>query len=273
MASILARPAGRLARLLLALALPAALPSSALASCLASGRAASLEEIVDRVQAEDLKYVFVGERHGVGPVKRFAVDLANALAERGSDVGLYVEGFRVGCPPGDRSCPSLARLFNEPAFLTLAGESRAPVHAIDPVERDRRASRMAATVARGVESVRVVLVGRAHVIHAEDSAAELWVYGGTVRYPDPGDLVEVFPRREYLTVGLETAGVGGEPYVLRADGCAVDYVLDAPDTREYWSEKSRAQAVTSSESLPAGSAEPSGPPRAVVSSGAGSAGE
>jgi hypothetical protein len=230
--------------LALGLTLSAGVPSSTLASCLSSRRAASVDDIVDRVHAEHLKYVFVGERHGVGPVKRFAVDLANALAQAGNDVGLYVEGFRTNCRPEDRACPSLARWFNEPAFLTLAGESRAAVHAIDPAETDRRAARMAETVSRGVESVRVVLVGLAHVLHAGDDEAELWVYGGSVRYPDPGDLVEIFPRGESLTIGLETTYAGAAPYVLERDGCAVDYVLVTPNTRDYWSEAERTQAAT-----------------------------
>jgi hypothetical protein len=241
----------------LALTLSAALPDSALASCLSSRRIASVSDIVERVRAEHLKYVFVGERHGVGPVKRFAVDLANAFADAGDDVGLYVEGFRTNCRPGDRECPSLALWFNEPAFLTLVGESRAAVHAIDPVERDRRAARMAASVSAGGETIRIVLVGLAHVLHAGNSEAELWVYGGAVRYPDPGDLVEVFPRGESLTVGLETADVAGEPYVLRQDGCAADYVLAAPDTRDYWSALESQRGVAAGSSHP-GDAQPGG---------------
>ncbi len=139
--------------------------------------------------------------------------------------------------------PQLGGLFNESAFLTLTGESRAPVHAMDPVEKDRRASRMAAVLSQGVESIRVVLVGQAHVLHAEDGDAELWVYGGSVKYPDPGDLAEAFPRREYLTVGLETADVRGEPYLVRQDGCDADYVLAAPNTSDYWSDATRAQSA------------------------------
>ena len=225
------------------LALVAALTPSAHAACLSSDRAASIDEIVERVRSETLKYVFVGEQHAVGPVKRFVVDLANALADAGEDVGLYVEGFRADCQVGDRACASLARTFNEPAFLTLLAESRAVVHAIDPVENDRRAARMAASISAGSESIRVVLVGSAHVLFAGDDDAELWIFGGGLRYPDPGDLVEAFPRREALTVGLKTVGVGAAPYRLIRDGCAVDYLLAAPDTRAYWGETLTARAT------------------------------
>jgi hypothetical protein len=114
---------------------------------------------------------------------------------------------------------------------------------MDPVERDRRASRMAAVLSQGAESIRVVLVGQAHVLHAEDGDAELWVYGGSVKYPDPGDLAEAFPRREYLTVGLDTADVRGEPYLVRQNGCDADYVLAAPNTSDYWSDAARAQSA------------------------------
>jgi hypothetical protein len=231
-----------LRRSLSALFLVATLATSAQAACLSSGRAASVEEIVGRVLTENRKYVFIGEQHAVGPVKRFAVDLANALAAEGEDVGLYVEGFRTDCRAGDGACPSLARLFNEPAFLTLLAHSRATVHGIDPVEDDHRAARMAASIAAGGESIRVVLVGSAHVLHAGDDQAELWVYGGGVRYPDPGDLVEAFSARERLTVGLETMVVADAPYHLIEDGCAADYVLAAPNMREYWTEGERSLA-------------------------------
>jgi hypothetical protein len=102
-----------------------------------------------------------GERHAVGPVKRFAVDLAHELADRGHDVGLYVEGFRTDCLRADAACDSLARLFNAEAFRRLLDESRVPVHAIDPPEEDRRAARMAAAIAAGPETIRIVLVGAA----------------------------------------------------------------------------------------------------------------
>lgn len=203
------------------------------ASC-PSPEVTSLDELVARVDADHVKYVFIGERHGVGPVKRFAVEAANALVEAGHHVGLYVEGFRVDCPPRDDTCWSLARAFNGQAFRTLLEESRASVHAIDPPEAGLRAAKMAAVIAGGSESVRVVLVGNSHVVHAEDPDAEWWVWGGGLRYPDPGDLAEQFPRREYLTVGLETAPAVGPPYSLRRDGCGFDYVLTTEDTEEYW---------------------------------------
>jgi hypothetical protein len=236
----------------LALVLAAALSTSSHATCVTPGRLASIEEIVDRVHAENLKYVFVGEQHAVGPVKRFAVDLANALAATGDDVGLYVEGFRTDCRPDDQACPSLARLFNQPAFLTLLAESKAKVHAIDPVEDDARASRMAATISAGEEPIRVVLVGLVHVLHAGDDRANLWIYGGGMRYPDPGDLVESFPRRESLTVSLETADVEDGPYRLLHNGCGADYVLAAPATRDYWSHTVAAQAPAATATQPAG---------------------
>jgi hypothetical protein len=233
---------------LCALALAASLPSLSYAACPGPGRAtaeepSTLEEIVERIHAEGVKYVFVGEQHGAGPVKRFAVDLVNALVDAGDDVGLYVEGFRTDCArPGDAACDDLARLFNPPAFLTLLTESRAAVHAIDPVERDRRAARMAATISRGAEKIRVVLAGGVHVLHARDAAAEVRVYGGGMRYPDPGDLVEAFARHDYLTVGLETVDVADAPYRLSRGGCASDYVLAAPDTRDYWSHTLTAES-------------------------------
>ena len=123
----------RLALVVLALA---ALPVYSDPSCPSSERSSSLSEIVDRVEADRIKYVFVGERHGVGPIKKFAVDLANALVENGRDVGLYVEGFRTNCPPGDGSCWSLARAFNDRAFRTLLDESKASIHDLG----ERRAS-------------------------------------------------------------------------------------------------------------------------------------
>jgi hypothetical protein len=240
-------------RSLCALALAAALTTSAHAACLGPDRAATVAEVVERVHAQHLKYLFVGEQHGAGPVKRFAVDLVNALVDAGDDVGLYVEGFSTACRPADRRCDDLARLFNAPAFSTLLSESKAIVHPIDPIERDHRARRMAATIKSGTEAIRVVLVGRVHVLYADDAAAELRVYGGGMRYPDPGDLVEAFPRRQILTVGLETANVANAPYRLLEDGCASDYVLAAPDTRDYWSATVTAQSMPSErEGQPAG---------------------
>ncbi len=203
------------------------------AACVSAGSVASLEEIVERLVVEGRRYVFVGERHGVGPAKRFAVDLANALVERGHDVGLYVEGFRTDCPPRDRACRHLARDFNAEAFERLLAESKAPVHAIDPPERRRRAARMAEAVAAGGEAIRIVLLGRSHVVFAGDPEAELWVYGGGLRYPDPGDVVEAFPPEQVLTLALETDGAVVEPYSVRVDGCLADYSLATPDTGAY----------------------------------------
>lgn len=215
-------------------ALVALLPASVDADCASPGRDSSLEEIVQRVHDQRVRYVFVGERHGVGPVKRFAVDLANALLDSGLDVGLYVEGFRTNCAPQDESCWSLARAFNMLAFRTLLDESRATVHPIDPPDGKGRAARMAAAIAEGTEEVRVILVGKSHVLYAGDSEAELWVYGGGLKFPDPGDVVEVFPSREVLTLGLETARDVAAPYALRENGCAVDYVVTTRDTDQYW---------------------------------------
>ena len=221
-------------RALAALVLACAFPAYSDSSCVSSERSSSLGEIVARVHAGEVKYVFVGERHGVGPVKKFAVDLANALVESGEDVGLYVEGFRTDCPPRDGSCWSLARAFNGEAFRTLLDESKASIHPIDPPERDRRTARMAARIAKGREAVRVVLVGKSHVVYAGDHEAEHWVYGGGLRFPDPGDLAEAFPRQEVLTIGLETSEEGVPSYALRLGGCGVDYVVTTEPTRDYW---------------------------------------
>ncbi|MGH9380141.1 MAG: hypothetical protein ACRD2Z_05965 [Thermoanaerobaculia bacterium] len=220
-------------RTLIALLLSAVLPASAHADCVEPQRASSLDEIVVRVHEEQLKYVFVGERHGVGPVKKFAVDLANALVWSGLDVGLYVEGFRTNCPPGDDTCWSLARAFNMLAFRKLVDESWAPVHAIDPPEGWRRAAKMAATIAEGPEAVKVVLIGRSHVVHAGDPDAEVWVYGGALKFPDPGDVVKKFLRQEVLTLGLETSRGSVPPYSLLRSGCGVDYVVMTENTGQY----------------------------------------
>lgn len=224
----------RTRRTLATLVLVALLPASVDAECVSPGRDSSLEEIVQRVHDQRVRYVFVGERHGVGPVKRFAVDLANALLDSGLDVGLYVEGFRTNCPPQDESCWSLARAFNMLAFRTMLDESRATVHPIDPPDGNERAATMAAAIAEGTEEVRVVLVGRSHVLHAGDGEAELWVYGGGLKFPDPGDVVEVFPPQEVLTLGLKTSRAVAAPYALRESGCAVDYVVTTLDTGQYW---------------------------------------
>lgn len=224
----------RMRRTLATLVIAAVLPAGVDAACISPGRDSSLEEIVQRVHDQRVRYVFVGERHGVGPVKRFAVDLANALLDSGLDVGLYVEGFRTNCPPQDETCWSLARAFNMLAFRTLLDESRATVHPIDPPNGMERAVRMAAAIAEGTEEVRVVLVGKSHVVHAGDGEAELWVYGGGLKFPDPGDVVEVFPPHDVLTLGLETSRDVAAPYALRESGCAVDYVVTTLDTGQYW---------------------------------------
>jgi hypothetical protein len=213
----------------------AALPSLAAAAptCQPTGARASLDQVVARIEAEGIRYVFVGEHHAVGPAKRFAVDTANALTRRGHDVGLYVEGFRTDCDPSRTDCHSLAGLFNREAFGRLLVESLAPVHPIDPPGREARVARMAASIADGTEAIRVVLVGRSHVVHAGNPDAELWVYGGGARYPDPGDLAEFFPRDESLTVSLEVADEQAAPYTLRFDGCDADYALMAGQVTGY----------------------------------------
>lgn len=208
-------------------------PASVLAACAPAGPEVSVEQLASRVEREGLRYVFVGERHAVGPVKRFTVDLAHELADRGHRVGLYVEGFRVGCPPADGGCEDLARLFNAEAFARLLDEARVPVHPIDPPEADRRAARMADAIAAGPETIRIVLVGNSHVAYAGDPDAELFVYGGALRYPDPGDLAEAFASDESLTVSLETAEDAAEPYSLHAAGCGADYTLVAANTPAY----------------------------------------
>ncbi len=192
-----------------------------------------MADLVARIEEEDLRYVFVGERHGSAPAKRFAGALTNTLLDRGNDVGLYVEGFRTDCDPHDEACPSIARKFNTEAFLALLDEVRAPVHALGPPEKDRRTDRMAATIGGGRERVRVVLVGRSHVVDAGNPDAEHWVYGGGMRYPDPGDLVEAFPREESITLTLGPAVDGGVRFALRADGCLSDYTLAATSTGGY----------------------------------------
>jgi hypothetical protein len=213
--------------------LSAGRPASVLAACLPAGPEVSVQQVAARVEREGRTYVFVGEQHAVGPVKRFAVDLAHELADRGHEVGLYVEGFRIDCRPSDTACDSLARLFNAEAFGRLLDEARVPVHPIDPPEKDRRAARMAAAIAAGSETIRVVLVGNSHVAHAGDPDAELFVYGGALRYPDPGDLAEAFPREQSLTFSLDTAEGAVAPYSLHDGGCGADYTLVAANTRAY----------------------------------------
>ncbi|HVS13256.1 MAG TPA: hypothetical protein VMV46_04995 [Thermoanaerobaculia bacterium] len=208
-------------------------PATAGSACEPGNEPIALTELVSRIEAADARYLFVGERHGVGPVKRFAVDLVNALVERGHEVGLYVEGFRTDCALEDSTCRTLASWFNPLAFDTLLLESRATVHAIDPPQRSSRGARMAEAIAAGSEAVRVVLIGDSHVRHAGDSEAELLVFGGALQFPDPGDVAEAFPRSEVVTIGLETSGGAGSRR-MRADGCAVDYVVTTFDSSDYW---------------------------------------
>jgi len=205
----------------------------AVALCPTVDQATSIEEVVARVEIEGLQYIFVGERHGNGPVKRFAVDLANALMERNYDVGLYVEGFRTDCSPRDERCLCLASAFNRPAFLSLLEQSQAPVHPIDPPERDRRAARMAARIAEGPESIRIVLVGLSHVLYAGDPEGRVWTYGGAMQYPDPGDVAEAFPRDKCLLFGLETDKTAVAPYHLHQSGNGTDYLLVTRGTGDY----------------------------------------
>jgi len=196
----------------------------------ASVRDTTIDSLLERVETDDVRYVFVGERHNVGPVKRFAVDLVNALVAAGHDVGLYVEGFRAGCEEGEGRCselgPDLAMLFNGEAFGRLRAESRAPVYGLDPHGSDRRVERMAETLAAAREEVRVVLVGNSHVVYAGDGEAEHFVYGGSVRFPNPGDLVEAMPHHETVVVALEPAVGEGAPRPLPAEPeCAKPYAL------------------------------------------------
>lgn len=203
------------------------------ASCPSDGAPASLDQLVDRVETEVLAFAFIGERNGFGPVKRFAVDLANRLAERGHDVGLYIEGFRVVCALDDAGCNRLATAFNGEVYRRLVDHSRAAVHPIDPVGSDDRASQMAGAIAAGRERFRVVLIGRTHVILAGNPEAEHTVFGGGSRYPDPGDVAEAFPREVGLTIGLETVDHVEGPYDLRVGGCGTDYVLYTERTGSY----------------------------------------
>jgi hypothetical protein len=209
------------------------LPAAADGSCPAPSAAVSLDDVVARVRTEGWRTIFVGERHGVGPVKRFAVDLANALAADGSDVALYVEGFRRGCAAGDEGCWSVARAFNREAFAALLAEARVPVHPLDPAERDRRVERMAEVLAGGRESVRVVLVGNTHVVHAADADAEWLVWGG-LRYPQPGDLARAVGSDGSLTFALATSRDASTPYRIQRGGCGVDYQLTTADAADYW---------------------------------------
>ncbi|HOC43379.1 MAG TPA: hypothetical protein PKJ99_10250 [Thermoanaerobaculales bacterium] len=218
---------------LLVLLLGLALTPPAEGSCPSSQEPVSLDEVVARVERDGVRYAFVGEQHGIGPVKRFAVDLANALVDRGQDVGLYVEGFRTDCQPRDEACASLSHAFNRAAFLALLDNSRAPVHPLDPPGDRDRAATMAALVAGGSEAIKVVLVGRSHVIFAGDPDAVHHVFGGAMPYPDPGDVAEAFPRDQTLTFTLLDHGDGDEPYRLRRDGCRGDYLVSTAPSRQY----------------------------------------
>ena len=122
-------------------------PVELTAECSASDAEATVDAIVRQVEDGRIRNVFVGERHGVGPVKRFVVDVANALTDRGHDVGLYIEGFDRGCAPGSTTCTGrVAEAFNAEAFATLRAESRAAVRPLDPLEKDRRTARMASMI-------------------------------------------------------------------------------------------------------------------------------
>jgi hypothetical protein len=211
----------------LTLAHPAEIP------CFPSAEPVTLDEVVARVERDGVHYAFVGEQHGVGPVKRFAVDLANALVDRGGDVGLYVEGFRTDCSPRDETCRTISQSFNRAAFLALLDNSRAPVHPLDPPGDDDRAARMAEVVAAGPESIKVVLVGRSHVIFAGNPDAVHQVFGGGRLYPNPGDVAEAFPRCETLTFNLQAHGDADGPYRLVSDGCGGDYLVSTTSTAQY----------------------------------------
>jgi len=227
-----ARSAARPRRAVTLVVCLAALTAQAVAAC-GPGDGASLDEILARVERDRPRYLFIGERHAVGPVKRFAVDLVNGLVDLGMDVGLYVEGFSTECPPRALDCSRLAPLFNADAFLTLVDRSRAIVHPIDPPERSGRATRMAESIAWGSEEIRVVLVGNTHVLHAGNPDAMLPIFGGGMLYPDPGDLAEAFPRQEVLTFRLETTSDEIESYALLADGCDADYAIRTRPTPLY----------------------------------------
>ncbi|HSN53359.1 MAG TPA: hypothetical protein VLT32_01750 [Candidatus Sulfomarinibacteraceae bacterium] len=216
-----------------ALLLSLLVPSLAVADCTPSEEEVSLETIVERMVLSELKYAFIGERHGVGPVKRFAVDLANALVDQGLDVGLYVEGFRTDCDPRDPACRHLAGAFNRDAFLALLDHCRAPVHAIDPPTHDGRAAAMAAAIAAGREGVKVVLVGRSHVVHAGNPEATHPIFGGAMLYPDPGDVAEAFPADESVTFDLQSCDGASGAYLLRTGSCGSDFVVAAPFIGRY----------------------------------------
>lgn len=195
------------------------------ADCSSSGQEVSLDALVEHMLQGRPRYAFIGESHGIGPVKRFAVDFANALVDQGVEVGVYVEGFRTDCDPRDEGCPSLARTFNRDAFLSLLDLCRAPVHPIDPPTPEGRTAAMAATIAAGGEGLKIVLVGRSHVVHAGDPDAVHRVFGGAMEYPDPGDLAEAFPKHEIVTFDLQADDDQVDSYLVRSGGCGADFVV------------------------------------------------
>ncbi len=213
---------------LVGLALLSGAPVVAATTCQSSGPVTSVRELAERVQREGVRFVFIGEEHGAWAPKRFAVELLDRLTASGLDAGLYVEGFRTDCRPFTGGCRDLARLFNPQAFGYLLSEVGVKVHPIGPPGRDRRVERMATAIAEGHETVRVVLVGRTHVVHAGDPHAVHWVFGGGMSYPDPGDLAEAFPREASLTVVLDD---DADVWELRGDGCRADYLLAAGPSR------------------------------------------
>ena len=212
----------------------------------------SVARLVARIKADHVHYVFVGEQHDIGPVKRFAVELANALASSGDGVGLYVEGFRTNCRPLDDACWSLARLFDPQAFATLVERAQVPIHAIDPPFRRGRVAAMATAIAAGHEPIRIVLAGRTHVVDAGDPHASLRVFGGGIIYPDPGDLAEAFPRSERLTVGLVTSRMSFPGYRLRHDGRDFDYLVTTSDVADYWGAPSSPAGAAAAVAITAG---------------------
>lgn len=213
------------------------LTTAALGALCGPGIDTTLGDVLTRVERDRPHYLFIGERHAVGPVKKFTVDLVNGLVDRGLDVGLYVEGLSTRCPPRALECSRLAPLFNAEAFRSLLDESRAVVHPLDPPGSADRAASMAAEIEWGSEDVRVVLVGNTHVRFAGRPDATLPIFGGGLLYPDPGDLAEAFPLRDTLTFVLETTDDGTDDalaeYSVVADGCEADYAVRTRSTRTY----------------------------------------
>lgn len=217
----------------------AALATTAAAALCGPGIDATLDDVLTRVERDRPHYLFIGERHAVGPVKKFTVDLVNGLVDRGLDVGLYVEGLSTRCPPRALGCSRLASLFNPEAFRSLLDESRAIVHPIDPPSSRDRAASMAAAIQWGSEDVRVVLAGNTHVRFAGRPDVTLPIFGGGALYPDPGDLAEAFPLRDTLTFVLETTSDlvrdegAFDEYSVVAEGCEADYAVRTRSTRVY----------------------------------------